>query len=64
MLRRTALGIDRDDFRHRTGFEIDRLAGPAIARFQAQGYLEDDRRRLRLTHEGVFVADRVLCAFL
>jgi oxygen-independent coproporphyrinogen-3 oxidase len=64
MLRRTALGIDREDFRQRTGFEIDRLAGPAIERFQTQGYLEDDGRRLRLTHEGVFVADRVLCDFL
>ncbi len=64
MLRRTAIGIDRDDFRQRTGFEIDHLAGAAIERFQNQGYLEDDGRRLRLTHEGVFVADRVLCAFL
>jgi oxygen-independent coproporphyrinogen-3 oxidase len=64
MLRRTALGIDRDDFRRRTGFEIDRLAGPAIERFRSQGYLEDDGRRLRLTREGVFVADRVLCSFL
>ena len=64
MLRRTALGIDREDFQRRTGFAIDGLAGPAIARCRSQGYLEDDGRRLRLTHEGVFVADQVLCAFL
>ncbi len=64
MLRRTVMGLDRDNFRKQTGFEIDRLAGPAIERFRTQGYLEDDGRRLRLTHEGVFMADLVLCAFL
>jgi oxygen-independent coproporphyrinogen-3 oxidase len=64
MLRRTALGIDREDFRRRTGFELDRLAGPAIERFRARGDLEDDGRRLRLSREGVFVADRILCEFL
>jgi oxygen-independent coproporphyrinogen-3 oxidase len=64
MLRRTVLGIDRRDFRHRTGFELDSLAGPVIERFRAKGYLEDDGQRLRLSREGVFVADRVLCEFL
>ena len=48
MLRRTVMGLDRDNFRKQTGFEIDRLAGPAIERFRTQGYLEDDGRRLRL----------------
>ncbi len=64
MLRRTELGLVRDEFRRRTGYEIDSLAGPAIERFRAEGYLEDDGDFLRLSHEGVFVADRVLCEFL
>ena len=64
MLRRTVLGIDRHDFQHRTGFDLDSLAGPVIERFRAEGYLEDDGQRLRLSPEGVFVADRVLCEFL
>jgi oxygen-independent coproporphyrinogen-3 oxidase len=64
MLRRTAIGLDREDFRLRTGFDIDSLAGAAIRRFEDEGYLEDDGRCLRLSREGVFVADRVLCAFL
>ncbi len=64
MLRRTAIGIERDDFRRRTGFDIDSLAGPAIERFKAQGCLVDDGHRLRLSRDGVFVADRVLCEFL
>jgi oxygen-independent coproporphyrinogen-3 oxidase len=64
MLRRTALGIDRDDFRLRTGYDLDTLAGPAIERFRAVGYLEDDGHRLRLSREGIFMADRVSCEFL
>jgi oxygen-independent coproporphyrinogen III oxidase len=64
MLRRIQLGIERDDFRERTGFDIDSLAGAAIERFKAQGCLADDGHRLRLSREGVFVADTVLCEFL
>ena len=63
MLRRTAMGLDRDDFRRRTGFDIDALAGPAIERYRAIGYLEDDGGRLRLSREGIFVADQVLADF-
>jgi oxygen-independent coproporphyrinogen III oxidase len=61
MLRRTVAGIERDDFELRTGFELDLLSGSVIERFLAQGYLEDDGRRVRLTPQGVFVADRVFC---
>lgn len=64
MLRRTALGLDRDDFRRRTGFDVDQLAGPAIERYRASGHLEDDAGRLRLGREGIFVADEILAAFL
>jgi oxygen-independent coproporphyrinogen-3 oxidase len=64
MLRRIQIGIERDDFAHRTGFELDELAGAAIDRFRTQGLLEDDGHRIRLSREGVFVADRVLCELL
>lgn len=64
MLRRTAIGLDRADFLARTGFDIEQLAGPAIERYQAAGYLEVDADRLRLSREGIFVADRVLAEFL
>jgi oxygen-independent coproporphyrinogen III oxidase len=64
MLRRTTVGIERDDFRERTGFDLNALAGPAIERFKARGCLEDDGHRLRLSRQGVFVADTVLCEFL
>jgi oxygen-independent coproporphyrinogen-3 oxidase len=64
MLRRTALGLDRDDFRRRTGFDLDALAGPALARHAAAGLLDDDGRTLRLTRDGLFLADSVLCDLL
>jgi oxygen-independent coproporphyrinogen III oxidase len=61
MLRRTALGIDRPDFEHRTGFDLDALAGPVVARYVSRGLLEDDGQRVRFTREGLFLADTVLC---
>lgn len=64
MLRRTALGIDRGDFARRTGFRLDDLAGPALVRSAARGWLDDDGRRVRLTREGLFLADSVLCELL
>jgi oxygen-independent coproporphyrinogen-3 oxidase len=59
MLRRTILGIDRDDFRFRTGFDLDELAGDVVSRFVGRGFLEDDGRRVRLSRDGVFFADSV-----
>jgi oxygen-independent coproporphyrinogen III oxidase len=64
MLRRTLLGIDRADFARRTGFDLDALAGPVLARHAAAGRLEDDGTRVRLTREGLFLADTVLCDLL
>jgi oxygen-independent coproporphyrinogen-3 oxidase len=61
MLRRTVQGIDRGDYRRRTGFDLDGLLGSPIGRFVSEGLLEDDSRRVRLSREGRFLADRVLC---
>jgi oxygen-independent coproporphyrinogen-3 oxidase len=64
MLRRTAIGIDREDFLLRTGFDLNTLAGPVLDRAVSQGLLEDDGRRIRFTREGLFLADSVLCDIL
>jgi oxygen-independent coproporphyrinogen-3 oxidase len=64
MLRRTALGVDRADFQRRTGFDLDALAGPALARHVAGGLLADDGCRVRFTRDGLFLADSVLCALV
>ncbi|MGH9172723.1 MAG: coproporphyrinogen-III oxidase family protein, partial [Vicinamibacterales bacterium] len=61
---RTCGGVDRDDFRRRTGFDLHALAGEAIRKHQSFGLLEDDARRLRLTREGRFVADSVIVDLL
>ena len=60
MLRRTIVGLDRDDFLRRTGFDFDSIAGDALPRHLAGGLLEDDGRRVRFTREGLFLADTVL----
>ncbi len=64
MLRLTAAGLDRHDFTRRTGFDLDQLAGPVVTRFVASGLLDDDGGRIRLTREGLFLADTVMCEFL
>jgi oxygen-independent coproporphyrinogen-3 oxidase len=50
-------GITRSDFTDRTGFDLDALAGHAIARFVELGMLADDGERVRLTREGLLVSD-------
>ncbi len=64
MLRRTVQGINRDDFQIRTGYSLDRLAGPDLAKFVGEGLIDDDGLRLRFTREGRFLADRVLSAIV
>jgi oxygen-independent coproporphyrinogen-3 oxidase len=64
MLRRTQVGIDREDFVVRTGFDLDALAGEVIGRAVSHGLVEDDGRRVRFTRDGLFVADSVLCDLL
>ena len=50
-------GIDRGQFLAASGFELDTLAGSAIARWGASGLAEDDGRRVRLTREGLLLSD-------
>ena len=64
MLRRLTVGIDRAEFRDRTGFDLDDLAGDAVRKHRNAGLLDDDGRRVVLTREGVFLADTVLCDLL
>lgn len=57
---RRAEGIERGAFREQTGFDLDALAGPAIARHVELGLLADDGGRVRLTRQGMYVADAVI----
>jgi oxygen-independent coproporphyrinogen III oxidase len=58
-LRRTQ-GVSRDEFRRQTGFDLDELAGAAIARHCGAGLLEQTGEGVRLTREGRFLADSVI----
>jgi len=53
-------GIDRQSFQKQTGFGLDDLAGPAIARHVELGLITDDSRSVRLTRQGKCVADAVI----
>jgi oxygen-independent coproporphyrinogen-3 oxidase len=64
MLRRTRVGLERDDFRRRTGFDLDAMAGAVLAKYTRLGLLDDDGHRVRFTREGLFVADSILSDLL
>lgn len=53
-------GIDRSAFQHQTGFDLDALAGPALAAHVDLGVLENDGACVRLTRAGKFVADTII----
>ncbi|MFL5339801.1 MAG: radical SAM family heme chaperone HemW [Gemmataceae bacterium] len=57
-------GIDREQFREQTGFDVDELARAALRRHTEAGLINDDGRRLRLTRAGRCVADSVVTDLL
>lgn len=57
---RRSQGIERGSFREQTGYELDSLVGPTIARHVELGLLEDDVAAIRLTRRGKYVADALV----
>jgi oxygen-independent coproporphyrinogen-3 oxidase len=57
---RRAEGIERTPFREQTGYDVDSLAGAALARHADLGFVEDDGLRIRLTRRGKCVADALI----
>jgi len=57
-------GIDVLTFERRFDVVLHELAGATIAKLEASGWLERAGGRLRLTREGVFVADSVVSELL
>ena len=55
-LRRRA-GLDRGAFQAASGFALDALVGPALARWVEQELATDDGERVRLTRAGLLVSD-------
>ena len=62
-LRMTA-GVELDEFRLRTGFDARELFGPALASHLAAGRAEAAGGRLRLTLEGLLLANSVMADFI
>lgn len=61
---RRAEGIDRQAFRDQTGFDLDQLVGPVLARHRELGLVDDDDVRVRLTRQGKCVSDAVVSELL
>jgi oxygen-independent coproporphyrinogen III oxidase len=57
---RRAEGINHRAFHMQTGYELDALAGPALARHVELGLLADDGESVHLTRQGKYVADTVI----
>lgn len=57
-------GVDRDEFREHTGYDIDALVGEPLGRFTELGLLEHQDGRIRLTREGLFISDAIWPEFL
>jgi oxygen-independent coproporphyrinogen-3 oxidase len=53
-------GIDRVEFRHQTGYDLDSVAGARLALLVGQEFLADDGRHVRLTRKGKYVADSIV----
>src|SRR5207302_1675795 len=52
---RRAEGVERPAFQEQTGFDLDQLAGPAIARHVELALLRDDGTSVYLTRQGKYV---------
>jgi oxygen-independent coproporphyrinogen-3 oxidase len=61
---RRADGVERGEFLVQTGFRLDDLAGPTIARLIELGLLTDDSAVVRLTRQGKSVADAIVAEFM
>lgn len=57
-------GIAREEFRQRTGYEIDALVGRELARYTQLGLFAEEQGRLTLTRAGLYVSDALWPAFL
>lgn len=57
-------GIDPEEFREQTGFDLHQLGASPLSRHISSGLLEKAEGCVRLTREGRFLADTVIADFL
>jgi oxygen-independent coproporphyrinogen-3 oxidase len=63
-LRRVVDGVDRRAFAAEFGYEVDALGGDELRKLIAGGLLKEGDGRLRLTREGLLLADWIWSKFL
>lgn len=52
-------GVSRSAFANQAGYEVDAIAGEAVARFVGLGLLADDGETVRLTRDGLLISDAI-----
>lgn len=57
-------GIDTEEFRRETGFDVTALVGDPLRRYRELGFLQMDGPRLHLTRAGLLVSDSLWPEFL
>lgn len=57
-------GMDYAEFQHRFGVDLQEFAAESIHRLVMQGLLAADEKGIRLSGEGIFLANRVMAEFL
>ncbi len=57
-------GVSRQEFQQRTGFSLDELAGSKLSELVALGMLMDDSQCVKLTRDGLMIADAIGPALL
>jgi len=57
-------GVSYERFRERHGVEMMDVFGETIRKYEGRGLLTVDERGIRLTHQGLFLANEVFAAFL
>jgi putative oxygen-independent coproporphyrinogen III oxidase len=57
---RRSIGVNRPEFRSKTGIELDSVVGQSLSHLVNQELLVDDGENVRLTREGMCVADAIL----
>jgi len=57
-------GVERESFAMRTGYALDELFGPQLAKHTQLELIEDDGRRIRLTRRGLLVSDSLWPEYL
>lgn len=60
---RTIKGIDLNEFKVHTGFDVDKIFAEGIKKNIQAGLIKKDNKRLYLTRKALPIADSVLCDF-